>query len=63
MLLEDKYGVALRCDRCSSQMIIASNRMQANLQRMPTGWLQVDAAEHTCPLCSRAELATLRARR
>ena len=63
MLVEGNHGIALRCDRCGSQLIIAANRMQASVRRMPTGWLQVENGAHSCPICARAALATFHARR
>jgi hypothetical protein len=63
MLVTDSDGIRVRCDKCSSQLIIASNPKQANLSRMPSGWLQLDATTHNCPLCARAAMASLRATR
>ena len=57
MLVEDKYGIAVRCDKCGSQLIIAANAMQASRRRMPTGWMQLDDEGHSCPICARASLA------
>ena len=58
----DKDGVSIRCDRCGSRLIIAANEMQASVRRMPSGWMRIDEKSHTCPLCSRTELAELRSR-
>ena len=58
--MDDKNGIAVRCDRCGSQLILAANAMQASTRRMPSGWLRVDEQGHNCPLCARAAMSTFR---
>jgi hypothetical protein len=62
VLVEDKDGVWIRCDKCGSRLIIAANALQASVRRMPSGWLRFEEGDsHTCPLCSRAAIDSLRA--
>ena len=63
MLAVDRDGVSIRCDKCGSRLIIAANEMQPAARRMPSGWMRVDDAEHTCPLCSQSAMSAFRAKR
>ena len=63
MLLEDKDGVSIRCDKCGSRMILAANPMQPAASRMPSGWMRGENQSHTCPLCSRRVLSSMHTHR
>jgi hypothetical protein len=56
VLVEDKDGVSIRCDKCGSRLIIAANAMQASVRRMPSGWMRLEGETHTCPLCSQGAI-------
>ena len=62
MLVESDKGVSIVCDKCGSQMQIATHPMQMSAKRLPSGWMRTDGTTHSCPLCSRALVGTFRAR-